>query len=116
MDIIEIKGIKLKAIIGVKPWEHHMAQDIVLDLRLPTDSRPAAQNDDLSQTVDYDAITQFACQFIGETKVGLIETLANRMADAIMEQFSLESIGLTLHKPHALACAQDVSINIERSR
>ena len=115
MDTIEIKGITLQAIIGVKSWEQQLPQKLCLDLAFHTDAQKASQEDNLQDTVDYDALTRFCETYILDNPVKLIETLANNLAKQIIETFQLQWIKLTLHKPNALAQANDVSITIERN-
>lgn len=114
MDIIEIKGIQLKAIVGVNAWEKQLPQSLVVDLAYKVDASQISQSDDLAQSIDYDAMTNFCINFISETQVGLIETLSDKLAQALLQQFNLPWLRLTLHKPHALTCAKDISITLER--
>ena len=44
----------------------------------------------------------------------LIETLAERLADTLRKDFGIAWLRLELHKPGAVAGAQDVSVSIER--
>lgn len=116
MDLIEIKGIKLNAIVGIKSWEQQMPQAIVLDLAFPVDASLVSQTDDLNQTIDYEGLTNFCEKFIAGNKVGLIETLAEKLSAALLENFNFPKIKLCLHKPNALSLAQDITITIERNR
>jgi dihydroneopterin aldolase len=116
MDIIEIKGIKLKAILGIKAWEKQLAQDLVLDIKFNVNAIDIATTDDITKTVDYQALTEFMIQFVQETKVGLIETLAEKLSNAVLSNFTIDWLQLSIHKPNALLQANDVNLTIERKK
>jgi dihydroneopterin aldolase len=46
----------------------------------------------------------------------LIETLAERVASMLLKDFGVAWLRLELHKPGAVAGAQDISVSIERGR
>jgi dihydroneopterin aldolase len=116
MDVIRITGLKVEAIVGVHAWERKLPRVVVLDLQLGADAAAAACADRLADTLDYHAVAQAAAKFVQESRLQLIETLAERLAAALMQQFAVGWIAVTVHKPGAVPGAQGVSISIERGR
>jgi dihydroneopterin aldolase len=54
--------------------------------------------------------------FIEASEFKLVETLAQRLALLILEEFGIEWIRLSINKPGAIRNSRDVGVSIERSR
>lgn len=116
MDIVYVRGLKLETIVGIHDWERSHRRTVVLDLELATDIRPAAAADDIHCTVNYQAVSDVLQEFVGGSDFQLIETLAERCAGLLLEEFNLPWLRLRLSKPGALRLAADVGLVIERHR
>ena len=116
MDIIFLRGLQIETVIGVYDWEREIRQTVVLDLELGTDIRLAAASDDIAHTLDYKAVTDRIVAFVGDSAFFLVETLAERVASILIEEFGVPWLSLTLHKKGALGGMMDVGIRIERSQ
>ena len=114
MDIVFIKHLEVIATIGVYEWEKSLQQKLYFDLEMAFDNRPAALNDDINLALNYFSVSEAVNKFAQENQFELIETMAERVASLIMEQFSVPWIKLTLHKPGALPKAQSLGVQIER--
>lgn len=114
MDIIFLRGLQNETVIGVYDWEREIRQTIVLDLELGTDIRQAAASDDIADTLDYKAVTERIREFVETSRFFLVETLAERVAAILIEEFGVPWLSLTLHKKGALGGTIDVGIRIER--
>ena len=115
-DTIRIRGLKVEAIVGVHAWERKVARPVVIDLELAADVARAAKSDALKDAVDYAAVAQAVSAFTGASQFQLIETLAERLAEKLQKDFKLAWLRLEVHKPGAIAGAQDVSVSIERGK
>ncbi|ADZ90288.1 dihydroneopterin aldolase [Marinomonas mediterranea] len=115
-DLVLIEGLHVDAVIGVYDWEKEILQNLVFDLEMAHDNRPAAATDDLSKTLDYEAISNFIKQYCLENTFELIETLAERLCAKLMDVFEFESILMTLRKPGAVSAARSVGVKIYRTR
>lgn len=114
MDQVLIEALEVDTIIGVYDWERNISQRLSLDLCLATDIRGAALHDDLSLSLDYDAISQRITRFAREHDVALVETFAERLAATLREEFAISWLRLTIRKPGAVANARAVGVMIER--
>ena len=90
----------------------------MVDLVLGMDTGPAAQSDDLQDTVDYGTLVEEVRSAVANDPVDLIETLAQRIADVCLRHPRVEAVEVTVHKPHApiQVTFQDVALTINRSR
>lgn len=116
MGILHLKEIRLETTIGIHPWEKQITQPVIFDLEIPIDITRAAQHDDIRDTLDYDALIQTMQTFLRQQTFQLIETLADKMASFLMEQFSLPAITLAVYKPLAVKQAKMVGIQLTRKR
>lgn len=113
-DIVYLRSLRLDVVIGVYPWERHIRQRLLLDLELATDIRPAAANEDLSLTLNYQAVADRVRAFAAESECMLVETLAERLAALVMSEFAVPWVRLKLDKQAAIAQAAGVGVIIER--
>ncbi len=116
MDIVFIRDLRIETVIGVYDWERKIRQTISIDLEMGTDVRPAAISDHIDDALDYKAVAKRLIQFIGESEFQLVETLAQRCADIILNDFQVPWLRLRVSKPGAVTGALDVGVLIERSR
>jgi len=117
-DRLSLRGIAVHGHHGVFDSERRDGQEFVIDVVLEMDTRPAAKNDDLRETVDYGTLVDEVRSAVANDPVDLIETLAQRIADVCLRHAEVEAVEVTVHKPHApiQATFQDVALTINRSR
>lgn len=116
MDIVFIRDLRIETVIGVYDWERKIRQTVSIDLEMGTDIRPAAVSDHIQDALDYKSVAKRLIQFIGDSEFQLVETLAQRCADIILNEFQVPWLRLRLAKPGAVTGSQDVGVLIERSR
>lgn len=116
MDTVRIRGLKVEAIVGVHDWERRLPRPVVIDLELAADVTRAAKSDALKDALDYAAVAQTVSAFAAASKFQLIETLAERLAAKLQKDFGVAWLKVEVHKPGAVAGAQDVSVAIERGK
>jgi FolB domain-containing protein len=83
-DVIELRGLRLSAIVGVLPHEQTQAQPLELDLDITVDMALAGASDDLADTVDYGALCAAAEQVVVNSRFSLLEAMAERVADVLL--------------------------------
>ena len=118
-DRIELRGLRVRGHHGVFEHEKRDGQDFLVDVVLWTDFTAAAASDDLADTVDYGALALFARDVVAGPACDLVETVASRIADGIMEMApSAHAVEVTIHKPQAPIPAEfaDVAVVATRSR
>jgi len=114
MDIIFISELRIETIIGIYDWERVTKQTVSLDLEMAADIRKAAATDSIEDTLNYKAIAKRLIDFVSRSDFQLVETLAEKIAAIVLEEFSVAWLRLRLHKPGALRGARDVGVVIER--
>ncbi|WP_394176875.1 dihydroneopterin aldolase [Thalassotalea litorea] len=114
MDIIFIEGLKVNTTIGYYEWEKNIKQRLVFDIQLATDIRIAAENDELAKTIDYAEVSELVDRFCQENPVDLLETLGQRLVDALQRKYAIAWVRIKIAKPTAVEQADAVGIIIER--
>ncbi|MGE8436435.1 MAG: dihydroneopterin aldolase [Pseudomonas palmensis] len=114
MDRVFIEGLEVDTVIGAYDWERGIRQCLRLDLRFAWDNRPAAAGDDLSLALDYASVTARIQAFAEQASYELVETFAERLAKALMDEFQIPWLQLKLTKPGAIVAASGVGVEIER--
>ncbi len=114
MDIVFINQLTVETTIGAYDWEKTIKQTLKIDLEMAWDNKAPALNDDLTKALDYATVSERITTWLSEQKIELIETVAERIAAMLLEEFKIQWLKLTIHKPDAVANAQAVGVCIER--
>ena len=104
---------------GLFDHERENGQDFYVDLSLSVDLTAAAISDSIDDTVNYAEITDLVVEEITSNPVNLIEKLAARIAERVLNQhLKVISVVVTVHKPHAPVAAQlkDIAVVVARTR
>ena len=115
MDKVFIEALEIECVIGIYDWERKIRQPVVLDIEMAFDNRVPAAKDDITLTLDYKAVSKRLIQFVSASEFGLVETLAERCAAIILDEFGVTQLRLKLSKPGAVRGAKAVGVIIERS-
>ncbi|MEI6363245.1 MAG: dihydroneopterin aldolase [Actinomycetes bacterium] len=117
-DRITIRGIRGTGYHGVFDHERADGQPFSVDVTLSLDTSGAGRSDELAQTVDYGAVANEVHALIVGAPVDLIETLAERIADACLRWPAVDEVAVTVHKPQAPIEVpfDDVEVSITRRR
>ena len=115
MDIIEIRNLRLRAIIGFSAHELGAPQDIVVNLRISVNERLAGETDDPNDAFNYRTITKAIIHFVEASRFSLVEKLAEEIARLAVIDFRAPHIEVSVHKPGALRRSDSVGIHVVRS-
>lgn len=117
LDQIDLTGLTAFGRHGVFDFEREQGQDFTVDLRLSLSTARAVQSDDVADTVHYGELAEKVVAIVEGEPVNLIETLADRIATAVLGDERVVFAAVTVHKPHAPIRAQfsDVSVTVHRS-
>lgn len=95
-----VRGLQVQAGIGVYDHEQGRFQTLVIDVDLDLG---AADIERLADTVNYETVAQAARAIVAEGHVGLVETFADRLALACLEDGRVQGVRVRVEKPGALA-------------
>ena len=116
-DEITLTGLRVFGQHGVLEQERRDGQHFVIDATLYTSTAAAAASDDVRDTVHYGEAAERIAAIVSGEPLNLIETLAERIADALLEYGGVRMVAVTVHKPDAPIDREfaDVSVTIRRT-
>ena len=114
MDIIYLNDLRIDTVIGIYDWERQTRQTVILDIQMGTDIRRAAASDSIEDTLNYKAVAKRLFAFVEDSEFELVETLAEKIAQILLEEFDIPWVRLQLNKQGALRGVRDVGVIIER--
>ena len=115
-DLILIKDLLLRGIIGINDWEREKPQDILINVTLFGDLNPAGESDDITNAVNYRTITKQIIQHVETSQRFTVEALAADIARICFKTQGVERARVRVEKPGALRFARSVGVEIERQR
>lgn len=116
MDKVIINDLLVRGIIGVNDWERNRAQDILINVTIFTDTRRAAETDNIVDCINYSTMSK-KLQAYAETAERLtVEALANDLAKICLQEKGVERVIMRVEKPGAVRFSKSVGVEIERSR
>jgi 7,8-dihydroneopterin aldolase/epimerase/oxygenase len=116
MDKVFIEALEIETLIGIYDWERRVRQTLLFDIEMAFDNRKPAASDDIADTLNYKAVSKRLIEYVSASSFGLVETLAERCAGIILDEFAVSHVRLKLSKPGAVRGARAVGVMIERSR
>ncbi len=115
-DIVFIKDLQIKTTIGIYEWERKIKQTLAFDIEMATDIKKAAETDNIDDALNYKEVAKRVIETVETSKVFLVETLAETVANLILEEFDIPWVKLTLHKIGAVRGSKSVGLVIERGK
>lgn len=116
-----IRDLVLSASIGVYPHEHAARQRVRINIDLAiTDegaanlSRSAVGQDELGRVVDYEAIVNNVRAMAAAGHVQLVETLAERLCEACLDDPRVLIARVRVEKLDVFADAASAGVEVER--
>ncbi|RCK76480.1 MAG: Dihydroneopterin aldolase [Ignavibacteriae bacterium] len=118
-DIIRIKNAVFYAYHGADIDEQKLGGKFEVDLEIHTNFKSAIASDRLKDTIDYEKVYSTLKNIVSEKRYFLLETLANRIADEILNRFiDINFLTVKVRKPHppVKGVVDYVEIEVSRNR
>jgi len=114
MDKIFLSELKVETVIGIWEWERKIRQTVVIDLEMSADIAKAAATDSVEDTLNYKSVAKRIQQFVEDSSFQLVETLAEKIAAIVRDEFEVQWVKVRVNKPGAIRGSRDVGVVIER--
>ena len=118
-DVIELRGLRVSAIVGVLPHEREQPQPLELDIDVTVDLAPAGRSDALEDTVDYGALCHTVDDLVAHSSFGLLEALAASVAAAVIAadaRINAVTVGVRKLRPPVAQQLATSGVRITRGR
>ena len=116
MDAILIRDLRVEALIGIHKRERHVAQTVSIDLDIGLPGTTVFKSDKVADTIDYEQVALRIKALAASGHFRLVETLAERIARLLLEEFGAPWLKVSVAKIGILANAKFVGVTIERKR
>jgi len=116
MDKVFIRDLKVQGILGIHDWERVTPREIIINVTLFTDIRPAAKSDNIADCVDYSAMAKKVRAYAESAARMTVEALANDLARLCLEEPKVKKVIVRVDKPGAVPEAASVGVEVERAR
>lgn len=110
---VHVTGLEVQAAIGVYDHEKGRLQPLVLDVELDLGASPVRE---LSDTLDYDGVARIAAGLAASGHIELVETFAEKVALACMEDERVLGVRVRVDKPDAIPAAKAAGCTVSYSR
>jgi dihydroneopterin aldolase len=114
-DAIRIERLEIFAHVGVPDDERSSAQRLTFNLTFWPKRQAPELEDELGRTVDYATVCAETKNFVQSRSDRLIETLAEALANRLIEVFEIQKITIELRK-YILPEVEFVSVTVTRER
>ena len=115
LDHIFIRDFRLQTLIGFHRRERVVPQTIRLDLEIGIANRAVFASDKVTDCIDYDKVTTRIREVAG-AHVNLVETLADRVAGMVLDEFGAAWVKVSIAKLGILEDVGLVGVTVERSQ
>jgi FolB domain-containing protein len=116
MDKVFIKNLHIQCILGVYDWERDTSREVVVNVELGVDTKPASRSDNLTDCVDYDQLSQQIRALAERARRLTVEALAEDIANLCLSNSQVQQVMVRVDKPGAVAGADSVGVEIIRSK
>jgi len=118
MDKISLRNVCLFAHHGAVSAEREAGQKLEFDVDLEGSFRNAAGSDSLARAVDYTRVYEEMERIVLSERYHLLESLAEEVAERILEKFPLEKVRVTVRKRNVpfAGSGSYVEVQVERGR
>jgi len=115
-DWIRLDGIRVFAHHGVYDEEKLRGQIFLIDVHLRMDLSVAGESDDLSATIHYGEMADAIVQRASSERWDLIDRVAERTADLVLDDPRVDEVVVTVHKPEVTLPTPVVSVSVSVTR
>ena len=116
LDMIHIRDLRLRCIVGINPEERQKKQDVGIHITLYADLRTAGKTDAIGDTVDYKSIKLRVVEEVEASSFYLVERLAEHVARICLADPKVVRARVLVEKPGALRFARTVGVEVVRDR
>lgn len=111
-----MRDLRVEVLIGIHKREHHMPQTVSLDLEIGLPGDAVFASDRVADTIDYEQVVLRIQALAASGHFRLVETLADRIARLLLEEFAAPWVRVSAAKIGVLPNAKFVGVSIERRK
>lgn len=109
-----VRDLVLMALIGIHDFEHDDPQRLRVNLDLAVREGEGGLDDKIDSVVCYESLVNGVQEIINTGHVGLVETMAETIAEMCLEDTRVRSVRVRVEKLDIIEAAGSVGVEIER--
>ena len=115
---IRLEGIRFRGKHGALPAERHLLRDFTVDLEVTFPASVLPKRDDMKDVMNYDEIASLVVEEGTRVTYKLLETLAKRVIERILENSPAQEVTVRVSKYHppTLASVERVIVELTKAR
>jgi len=114
MDVIFIKDLLIRGVIGISERERENPQDILVNITIYTDISKAAVSDSINDCVNYRTMAKKVIAYVEKKSRYTVEALAQDIANLCLDDPGVKGVKVRVEKPGAVRFSRSVGVEIER--
>ena len=122
VDIVEthrrvfLRRLRLDARIGAYEAELRSPQPIVIDVEIDVQTPDAPVDDETTDVLCYDRVHRGVRAILAAGHIRLVETLAERIAEMVLDHPLAVAVRVVVEKPSAVTAADGAGVEIRREK
>jgi dihydroneopterin aldolase len=117
VDRIQLHGMSFQGRHGARASERERPQEFKVDIEVDCDLEKPGRTDRLEDTVDYTKLRAIAREVLEGESVSLLETLAARIADRLLDVPRVLAVSVRVAKrPASMLPIEAAAVHINRTR
>ena len=109
---IEIKNLRMRAIIGFNDWEREKPQDVVISVGFTYDASKAIADDAVEHAVNYRTITKEIIREVEKSSFNMVEALADMIYNLVHSYDGVKKVRVVLEKPNCLRYCDNLIVRL----
>jgi dihydroneopterin aldolase len=117
VDRIQLQGMSFQGRHGARASERERPQEFKVDIEVNCDLEMPGRTDRLEDTIDYTKLRAIAREVVEGESVSLLETLAARIADRLLDVPQVLAASVRVAKrPASMLPIEAAAVHINRTR
>lgn len=117
MDRVLLEGMSFQGRHGVRAAEREQPQEFRVDIEVDCDLSEPGRTDRIEDTVDYTRVRAIAKEVIEGDSLKLLETLAARIAEGVLQLPKVAAVSVRIAKqPASMQPLHAAAVRINRTR
>ena len=109
-----VRDLNVDVNIGIHAHERRGRQRVIVNVDLSVTEAERPVRDKIGDVLCYEEVAAGIERIVAEGHINLVETLAERIAGIVRNEFNVPGLRLRVSKPGAVTGSRDVGVVIER--
>lgn len=114
MNILLVKNLVIKTVIGIYKWEKFIKQKLIFDIQISIKNKNAFTTDEIKNCIDYTDVINIVSNYVKNNQFHLVESVAENVALLLLNSFNSNWVKIKIIKTRLFSSKAKVGILIKR--